>query len=67
MLIASVCGYSYIFTLGTNRYFRRVIAQFGMATSFMDCTNLISLKEAIQSNTKVKYFKSVILFFGWSL
>ena len=48
----------FCFTLGTNDYFKEVIAEFGIAASFVDCTNLSALEEAIQSNTKVNSFAS---------
>ena len=43
----------FCFILGTNNYFKQVIAEFGIAASFVDCTNLSALEKAIQSNTKV--------------
>ena len=46
----------FCFILGTNNYFKEVIAEFGIAASFVDCTNLSALEEAIRSNTKVNSF-----------
>ena len=43
----------FVFTTGTNRYFQRVVAQFGITSKFVDCTDLSKLKEAIKPNTKV--------------
>ena len=46
----------FCFILGTNNYFKEVIAEFGIVASFVDCTNLSALEEDIQSNTKVNFF-----------
>lgn len=48
-------GNLFVFISGTNRFFRRVIAQFGVETSFVDCTDLNKLEAAIQPNTKVNF------------
>lgn len=38
---------------GTNRYFRRVAAEFGLEVTFADCTKPELLKAALKANTKV--------------
>ena len=52
-VVCLVCDSSLVFISGTNRYFRHVVSQFGISTSFVDCTDLNALEAAIQSNTKV--------------
>ena len=50
----SVLGYlSSAITVGTHRYFRLVLSQFGVKVTFLDASNLKILEEAYQENTKV--------------
>lgn len=39
---------------GTNRYFQRIAAEFGLEVSFADCTKPEKLKSALKPNTKVR-------------
>ncbi|KAJ0064968.1 hypothetical protein NL108_000936 [Boleophthalmus pectinirostris] len=43
---------------GTNRYFQRVAAQFGLEISFADCTKPELLKAAIKNNTKMVWIET---------
>lgn len=43
---------------GTNRYFQRVAAQFGVEISFADCTKPELLKAALKNNTKMVWIET---------
>lgn len=43
---------------GTNRYFRRVAAEFGLKISFVDCSKTKLLEEAITSRTKLVWLET---------
>lgn len=43
---------------GTNRYFQRVAAQFGVEISFADCTKPEMLKAALKNNTKMVWIET---------
>ncbi|XP_012721516.1 cystathionine gamma-lyase [Fundulus heteroclitus] len=43
---------------GTNRYFQRVAAGFGLETTFADCTKLELLKAALKPNTKLVWLET---------
>lgn len=43
---------------GTNRYFRRVAANFGIETSFVDLTKAENLKAALKPNTKMVWVET---------
>ncbi|XP_033821280.1 cystathionine gamma-lyase-like [Periophthalmus magnuspinnatus] len=43
---------------GTNRYFQKVAAQFGLEISFADCTKPELLKAAIKNNTKMVWIET---------
>lgn len=43
---------------GTNRYFRRVVAEMGLKISFVDCTKLKCLEAAITPNTKLVWIET---------
>lgn len=43
---------------GTNRYFQRVAAEFGLETTFADCTKPELLKAALKPNTKLVWLET---------
>ncbi|XP_061634098.1 cystathionine gamma-lyase-like isoform X6 [Phyllopteryx taeniolatus] len=43
---------------GTNRYFQRVAAEFGLQISLVDCTKLELLKAALKPNTKMVWIET---------
>lgn len=43
---------------GTNRYFQRVAAQFGVEITFADCTKPELLKAALKNNTKMVWIET---------
>nr|XP_009859544.1 cystathionine gamma-lyase isoform X2 [Ciona intestinalis]XP_026691709.1 cystathionine gamma-lyase isoform X1 [Ciona intestinalis] len=43
---------------GTNRYFQKVAAKFGLEFSFVDFTNLDNVKAAIKPNTKILWVET---------
>ncbi|KAK7889343.1 hypothetical protein WMY93_024903 [Mugilogobius chulae] len=43
---------------GTNRYFQKVAAQFGLKISFADCTKPELLKAALKNNTKMVWIET---------
>lgn len=43
---------------GTNRYFQRVAAEFGVETTFADCTKPELLKAALKPNTKLVWLET---------
>uniref|UniRef100_UPI00358DF344 cystathionine gamma-lyase isoform X1 n=1 Tax=Myxine glutinosa TaxID=7769 RepID=UPI00358DF344 len=43
---------------GTNRYFQKVVQNFGVEISFVDCTNVENLKAAIRPTTKLVWVET---------
>ena len=41
---------------GVNRYFRKVLSNFNITSTFVDATNISNVEKAITSNTKVDIF-----------